>query len=65
MPIYNRYEMCRIIDKYVVNQRYREALRLKYCEGMTYEQVAEAVHYSPQHVKAICKVYRDYLISQL
>ena len=65
MPKYNRFAMGKAIDEYVVNPRYREALRLKYCEGLTYEQVAEAVHYSTQHVKTICKEYKDYLISHL
>ena len=65
MPKYSRFDMYKAIEEYVVNPRYRILLRLKYCEGMTYEQVAEAVNYSPQHVKAICKEYKDYLISHL
>lgn len=65
MPNYSRFNMCKAIDEYVINPRYREVLRLKYCEGFTYEQVAEAVNYSPQHVKYICKSYKDYLISHL
>lgn len=65
MPNYSRINMCKAIDEYVINPRYREVLRLKYCEGFTYEQVAEAVNYSPQHVKYICKSYKDYLISHL
>lgn len=62
---YKRSDMCRAIDEYVINRRYRDVLKLKYCEGMTYEEVADAVNYSPQHVKHICKTYKDLLISHL
>ena len=65
MPKYNRHDMQQIIESYVINPRYRELLRLKLCEGMTYEQVAEAVNYSTQHVKHICLAYKDFLISLL
>ena len=63
--IYNRNDMRTAIENYVVNPRYREVLRLRYCEGMTHEQVAEAAHYSTQHVKSICKSYKEMLISHL
>ena len=65
MPKYNRFELSKLIDTYVVNPRYREVLRLKLCEGLTYEQVAEAASYSPQHVKSIVKEYKGFLISLL
>ena len=65
MPNYRRSDMCNAIDEYVINYRYREVLKLKYCEGMTYEEVAETVNYSPQHVKHICRIYKDYLMSRL
>ena len=65
MPIYSRKDMGAAIEDYIVNPRYREVLRLRYCEGMTHEQVAENTHYSTQHVKSICKTYRDLLISRL
>ena len=63
--IYNRNDMKIAIENYVVNSRYREVLRLRYCEGMTHEQVAEATHYSTQHVKSICKDYKKILFSLL
>ena len=63
--IYNRIELCKLIDSYVINPRYREVLRLKLCEGLTYEQVAEAANYSTQHVKYIVKEYKGFLISLL
>ena len=63
--MYDRFEMGDKIERYVINPRYRQILRLKYCEGMTHEQVAEATNYSTQHVKHICKAYKNILISLL
>ena len=57
--------MLGVIDDYVVNPRYREILRLRYCEGFTMEQVAEATNYSTQHVKYICGSYKDLLFGLL
>ena len=65
MPEYKNSDMCRAIDEYVHNPRYRELLRLRYCEGFTYEQIASAVNFSPQHVRYICKYYKNLLISGL
>lgn len=63
--MYSRSDMCAAIEDYVINSRYREVLRLRYCEGLTMEQIAAATNYSTQHVKHICKTYKDYLISHL
>jgi len=65
MPDYRRSDMCNVIDEYVINPTYRKMLKLRYCEGMTYEQIAENTNYSTQHVKHVCKRYRDLLISRL
>lgn len=63
--MYKNSDMCNAINEYVRNPRYREVLRLRYCEGRTYEEIAELVNFSPQHVKYICKSYKDILISHL
>ena len=63
--IYSRNDMYNVIEDLVVNPRYREVLRLRYCEGMTHEQVACTTHYSTQHVKYICKKYKVFLFSRL
>ena len=65
MPKYNRHDMSRIIEAYVINPKYRQVLNLRYVEGMTLEQVAEIAGYSTQHVKTICKNYKNFLISLL
>ena len=65
MPDYRNSDMCHAIDEYVRNPRYRNLLRLRFCENATYEEIAEKVNYSPQHVRYICKMYREFLISHL
>ena len=63
--MYSRYEMCEAINEFVINSRHREVLRLRYCEGYTYEEIASATNFSTQHVKHLCKAYRDMLLSHL
>lgn len=65
MPNYDRFDMCNAIERYVINSKYRDILRLKYCEGCTFEKVAEITHYSVTHVKRICKEYKSYLMNRL
>ena len=65
MPDYRNSDMCHAIEEYVRNPRYKELLRLRFCEGRTYEEIAERVSYSPQHVKHICKQYKELLLSHL
>jgi len=65
MPDYRNSDMLLVISEYVHNPRYREILRLRYCDGHTYEEIAEAVSFSPQHVKHICRSYKQLLISHI
>ena len=63
--IYKNSDMIIAINEYVHNAQYREVLRLRLCEGYTYEQIAEIARFSPQHVKHIVRLYKDLLISQI
>ena len=65
MPEYSNSAMLTAIAEYVHNARYREVLRLRFCEGLTHEEIAELVNYSPQHVRAICKRYKPILMRVL
>lgn len=65
MPDYRNSDMCHAINEFVHNPRYRNLLRLRFCENATYEEIAEQVNYSPQHVRYICKMYREFLINHL
>ena len=63
--MYRRSEMCQAIDEFVINPRYRQILKYRFCEGLTYEQIGELTSYSTQHVKFICKKYKDWLMNHL
>ena len=63
--IYRNSDMREAIAEYVHDIRHRELLCLRFCDGLTYEQIAEAVCYSPQHVKALCASYKPLLFSQI
>ena len=65
MPEYKNSEMLAIITEYVHNPRYRDILRRRFCDGYTYEEIAEDVSFSPQHVKYICTSYKPMLLSHL
>ena len=65
MPVYKNSDMCRAINEYCHNSKYRQVLHLRYCEGFTYEEIAEATNFSPQHVRSICMRYKQILISNL
>lgn len=65
MPIYKNSDMCAAIDEYIHNQKYRQVLRLRFCDSLTYEEIAESVNFSPQHVKYICSSYKAMLMSRL
>ena len=65
MPEYKNSDMCHAIEEYCHNSRYRQILRFRYCEGHTYEEIAELVNFSPQHVKRICQTYKALLISHI
>ena len=65
MPIYKNSDMRAAIDEYVHNPKYRELLCLRFCDGFTYEEIAETVNFSPQHVRHICRKYKPLLISAL
>jgi len=65
MPDYTNSAMARAIEEYCHNSRYRELLRLKFCDGHTYEEIGEMVNFSPQHVKKICCEYKALLISHI
>ena len=65
MPNYKNSAMMAAIEEYVHNPQYRELLRLRYCDGLTYEEISEAVNYSPQHVKHVCRTYKETLMNRI
>ena len=54
-----RSEIEKIIDEHIFNEKYRDIIKLKFLDGMTYEQVAEQVGMSDRQVKRIIYKYGD------
>ena len=50
-------EIRHLIDEWCHNAKYREVLKLRYIDGMTYESLAEKVDMSVRQIKNI--VYRQ------
>lgn len=62
---YKNSDMCRAIAEHVHNEKYRELLRLRFCDGYTYDEISCATNFSAQHIKHLCKIYRDMLMNNL
>ena len=54
--------MINAIDEYIHNSKYREILKSRYIDGMTYEKIAGQYEISVTHVKNIIKRYGDKLL---
>lgn len=52
-------EIINTIDLYVHNELHRLILKRKLVDGISYERLAEEVHYSPCYVKRIAYQYTD------
>lgn len=65
MTTYKNSDMRLAIEEYIHHPRYREVLRLRFCESYTYEEIGEQVGYTPDHVKHLCKKYKAFLMSCL
>lgn len=57
MKEYTNSQIRELIDEHIHKAKYREILKLRLIDGITYEQIAETVDMSTQQVKTI--VYRS------
>ena len=62
---YTNSQISAVIDEHVHVSWQREALKLRYCDGLTHEQIAEKMGYSTQYIKEIMKKNKDILFSNL
>ena len=53
MREYSNSEIANIIDEWIHNQKYRDILKDRYINGLTYERLAEAHDISPRHAQKI------------
>ena len=62
---YTNSQMKAAIAEHIHVSWQREAMLLRFCDGMTYEQIAEKMGYSTQYIKQITKKNRDILFANL
>ena len=63
--MYKNSDMQTAINEYVHSSWQREACRLRFCDGLTYEQIGERLGYSTQYIKEITKRHKDVLFANL
>lgn len=63
--MYRNSDMQTAIDEYVHVSWQREACRLKFIEGYTYEQIAELTGYSTVYIKEIIKKHKTILFANI
>ena len=54
---YTNSEIQSRIDEHIHNQKYRDIMRMRLVDGLTYEKIAELVEMSAVQIKRIVKRY--------
>ena len=62
---YTNSQMIAAIEEHVHSAWQREALKLRYIDGLTHEQIAEKTGYSTQYIKEIVKKNKILLFALL
>lgn len=57
MERYSNSRFREICAEYIHNERYRKILARRYCDDLTYEQLAEETDMSVSQIKRICGKY--------
>ena len=65
MALYSIHRAESIINEYIPDERYRNVLIMKICKNMSYEEIGEALGFSPSWVKQIVRRYRPEILSML
>jgi DNA-directed RNA polymerase specialized sigma24 family protein len=63
--MYTNSQMIAVIDEHVHSSWQRQALKLRFCDGLTHEQIAEKMGYSTQYIKEIVKRHKPTLFANL
>lgn len=61
----SRTEIEFLIDEWCHKAKYREILKLRFLDGLTYEAIAEAVDMSDRQIKRIVYKYGDMVLSHI
>lgn len=56
-----RSEIEKIIDEWIFNEQYRNILKRRLLDGITYEKLADEFHFSTRHIKNIVYKYEKKL----
>ena len=67
---YTNTEIKRRIDEHIHNQKYRDIMRMRLVDGLTYERIAEAVEMSPRQIFNIVRrcynsIYPDTVFTEI
>lgn len=65
IPEYTNSQMSALIDEHIHNIRNRAMLKMRFLDGMTYEQIANELDISTQQVKTIIYKAQAKLIKYL
>lgn len=65
LPEYTTSQMDHLINEHIHNIRYRAILKLRYLDGLTYDQIAEEMDMSVQQVKTIVYKTQEKLLKYL
>ena len=63
--MYTNSQMTAAIDEHIHSSWQRDALKLRYIDGLTYDQIAEKTGYSTVYIKEIIKKHKDVLFTNL
>lgn len=61
----SRSAMESLIEEWCLKEKYRTILKLRFLDGLTYEEVAERVDMSDRQVKRIVYKYGDVVLSHV
>ena len=62
---YTNSQMCKLIDEHIHSAKYRDILKDRFIDGLTFEQIAELRDISPRQVQNIVYRAQDELIKFL
>lgn len=54
-------EIERRISEHIHSQRYRTIMRLRFIDGLTYDQISEVVEMSPRYLRSLVRRLTDIL----
>ena len=61
----SRSEVEHLIDEWVFSDRYRHILKLRFLDGLTYEEIAEVVGMSDRQIKRIVQRQGDKVLLKM